>query len=54
MSYAKNELRDQVYSLFTLQSEGFNGFTCNEAAKLIGKNPKDLNNYKNPIKQLWI
>ena len=43
MSYAKNELRDRVYSLFTHQDDGVDGFTCSEAAGILKKDPKDLN-----------
>jgi len=43
MSYAKNELRNRVYSLFTHQDDRFDGFTCSEAAGILKKDPKDLN-----------
>jgi len=43
MSYSKNKLKEQVYSLFSQQPKGFDGFTCGEAAKHIGKESRDLN-----------
>ncbi|NPE08501.1 MAG: hypothetical protein GNW80_09505 [Asgard group archaeon] len=43
MRFAKNELKERVYSLFTQQEEGFDGFTCSEVAEIIKKKSKDLN-----------
>ncbi len=43
MSYAKNELKERVYSLFTQKEDNFDGFTCNEVSEIIGKESKDTN-----------
>ncbi len=43
MSFAKNELKERIYLLFTHREDGFDGLTCNEVSEIIGKEPKDTN-----------